>query len=543
MDEQVQILLNGEKNVDSVNVDNYIKLNVENKTGEIIEYDIRNGLSATEIFDAEREANPIYRIYGRIEYLSLLNGLSNAYNSTGAFFLHSGGTNIKNIFNSFKFYLLKATTGYTNITGNTDYIINEQFLNWTTSSPSSYPIGWIVSVTTNSYIQKTLANQAQFVLDNQTVNLITLRKNLTTSVYGDFVITTNVGISPLVVGTDLLTISVFSNATLLFTFSTLAASAGFKQYTFTATSGLPVTHVIISANSKNKSIYLDYFRMYRSTIGTITIVDTVQYARYFEVIATPSDFELYNAGYTNNVYGDQVYAFNFNKDFDVTPYVDEFGFPIMELYLYPQYQVGGNGNSPQLTETMSGTSWGTNGVERKILFTSPLPSLSNSDRVYGDLIEYSQSMFLQTQISPQTYYISTPYKDGVTQKYFQWKYDPFIPLRLRYFYDSLNNANTGTTSYEQQISIPYYATPIGDGNYVWKDILPQGYIDPITNQGVDYPFINMKRYLFSTVILDIPPNLDDTNTFQVFSEIQFGPPTLLNNAPLGDIDDIGKPCL
>lgn len=389
MDEQVQILLNSKKNVDSVDKDNYLKLDVENNTGQIIEYDIRNALSATEIFDAEREANPIYRIYGRIEYLSLLNGLSNNYNKVGDFFVNTGGTNSKNIFNSFKFYLLKATTGYTHITGGSS---------------------------------------------------------------------------------------------------------------------------------------------------------TINYVRYFEVIATPTDFELYSAGFTNNVYGDQIYTFNFNKDFDVTPYVDAFGFPATELYLYPQYQVGLNGNSPQIIETMSGTSWGTNGVKHKVIFASPLPALNIGNRVYGDLIEYSKPLFLQNQLTPQTYYISTAYKDGSTQKYLQWKYNPFIPLRLRYLNESLNNANTGTTSYEQEITIPYYATNLGNGNFVWRDILPQGFIDPLNNQGVDYPFVNMRRYLFSPIILDILPNLDDYNTFQVFSEIKFGTPTVLNKSPLGDINNIGKPC-
>jgi hypothetical protein len=396
MDEKLQILLNSKKNIASVDQDNYQKLELENKVGQIIEYDIRNALSATEIFDAEREANPIYRIYGRIEYLSLLNGLSNNYNNVGNFFISTGGTNVKTIFNSFKFYLLKAaSSGYTHITGGSS---------------------------------------------------------------------------------------------------------------------------------------------------------TINYVRYFEVIAGPSDFELYNAGYSNNVYGEQTYAFNFNKDFDITPYTDAFGFPATELYLYPQYQVGKNGNSPQIPETMSGTSWGTNGIQHKVLFTSPLPTLNIGDRVYGDLIEYAKSEFFQNQLTPQTYYISTAYKDGSTQKYLQWKYNPFIPFILRYFNDALNNVNTGTTSYGQQISIPYYATlltggTVGNGNYVWKDILPQGFIDPVTNQGVDYPFVNMRRYLFSPIILDISPNLQDSNTLQVFTQIQFGPPTIMNTAPQADnLGNIGKPC-
>ena len=385
MDEKVQILLGSTKNIHSVDADNYQTIELESKPAEILEYDIKNVLSATEIFDTERDANPVYRIYGRIEYLSLLNGLKLNYTKLQDFFLpiKTG----KNIFNSFDFYLLRAAnSGYTPIAGS-----------------------------------------------------------------------------------------------------------------------------------------------------------SIEYVRRFEVIATPKDFELYNAGFTNNVYGDQVYAFNFNRDFDITPYVDQFNFPATELFLYAQYKLGTNGNS--VPETISGTTWSTDGIERKILFAPT--TLITGNTIYGDLIEYSKPLFFQSQLSPQTYYISTSYKDDLNaDRKLQWKYNPIIPLRLRYFSDGLNQANTGTTSYEQASSIPYYATLLtgGTGNYIWKDILLQGYIDPITNLGVNYPFVNKKRYLFSTIILDVSPNLNDPNTFQVFTEIKFDVPTKLNTKPISDLSNIGKPC-
>jgi hypothetical protein len=386
MSENTEILLGSVANVDSVNVDNYQKLELENKTGQILEYDIRNALSATEVFDAERNAYEIYRIYGRIEYMSLLNGLKLNYIKLEDFFLPQK-TNNKNIFNSFDFYLLKAGTGYTRTTGGT------------------------------------------------------------------------------------------------------------------------------------------------STIDNV---------RYFDVIATPSEFELYNAGYTNNVYGEQVYAFNFNTDFDVAPYVDDFGFPLMELFLYAQYKPGKNALNQ--AETMLRTSWGANNTITKVPFTPT--ALNIGDRIYGDLIEYAKTEFLQFQLMPQTYYINTIYDAGTLQ----WKYNPFISFPLRYFYDNLSNANTGSTSYAQQSTIPYYATlltggTVGTGNYVWKEIIPQGNVDPLTGLGVDYPFVNKKRYLFSPIILDVSPNLNDSFTLNAFNQIKFGIPIPLNTKPNSDLNNIGKPCL
>ena len=55
MDEKVQILLGSTKNIHSVDADNYQTIELESKPAEILEYDIKNVLSATEIFDTERE--------------------------------------------------------------------------------------------------------------------------------------------------------------------------------------------------------------------------------------------------------------------------------------------------------------------------------------------------------------------------------------------------------------------------------------------------------------------------------------------------------
>jgi len=388
MDKSIQILLNSFKNIASVDVDNFNKIEVDNKPMEINEYDIRNVLSATEIFDAEREANPIYRISGKIEFMSMLNGLKNTY-STFSDFFYPELINSKNASNSFDYYLVRPTSGYTQV---------------------------------------------------------------------------------------------------------------------------------ISGGS------------------------TILWIRYFKVIATPSDFDIYPAGFSNNVYGEQAYAFNFNKDFNVAPYLDNFGFPATELFLYAQYK---NSSSP--AETFYFTQWNnTAGVVSpklafvpKALVIGDVIKTTAGDRI-GDLIEYSKSTFYQAQLSPQAFYIRTPYSGG----YLQWKYNPLIPFTLRYFNDNLSKANISGTSYEQVNSIPYYATDMGNGNRVWRTIMPQGYFDPLTGIGVDYPFVNKKRYLFSNIILSVAPDLNDASTLAKFSEIWFSRfATPLDITPVGDINNIGKPCL
>jgi hypothetical protein len=99
-------------------------------------------------------------------------------------------------------------------------------------------------------------------------------------------------------------------------------------------------------------------------------------------------------------------------------------------------------------------------------------------------------------------------------------------------------------------TIPNYATPIiSEGKYVWRDILPQGYVEPLTDVGVDYPFLNGKRYLFSPIILDIAPNLSklpfeiSLNTINVFNEISYMKNQYnLDLTPLTKLNNFGKPC-
>lgn len=389
MDKKLEILLPEKRNVDSVNVDLYDKFYLKNQEANLIEYDIRNVLSVTEVFDAERQNNQIYRIYGNIEWLSILNGLREDYNSISDFFLPfysppGESYSFKDLLNSFEIYLVRPSTVFTAVT------------------------------TTDS-----------------------------------------------------------------------------------------------------------------------------EYIRYFEVIATLNEIELYNAGFSKNIFNEQEYGFNLNIDIDIGDYIDALGFPLTELFLYFQYIP--KENDENIPEEMQRIVWNDNSGLPNVVSYVPT-QLSIGDRIIGNKISLNKLNYSQELLQNQIYYISTPYSIAGNIERLIWYYNPFVPLRLRYFNNEVKRANTGSTSYEVRNSIPYYAINIGDGNYVWREILPQGYIDPITGNGVDYPFINGKRYLFSNVVLDIVPSLDDFNTGNVFSEIKLNNPTVLNTRPITDLNDIGKPC-
>jgi len=537
MDKKVEILLGSERSTESVNVQEFAKAELMRKTSEITEFTVNDVVDATEVFEQERQDNPIYRIYGRIEYLSLLNGLVNNYDKLDDFFTPDFDANCKTLLNSFDFYLVRpASSGYTR--------------------------------------------------------------------------------------------------------------AG-------------------SLNSGN-------------------------YLRLFQVIATPSEFELFPAGFTTNVYDEQTYGFAFNTDFDVSEYFDNFGFPVTELFLFAKYKLKTNGNG--IDETMQYTRYITTGTGIKTNYSPKTFNVGDfvetaTGGKIGEVINYNENQYRQTLVENQIIYIKTQYEtSGGATRYLKWKYNPFIPLRLRYLSDDLSTAEmtkltensigldvifTGNTdvnssikksdeqiissditdiedwtsivnntggavtanlsngtftfgfvgdyklnfsarirfpqnsyryyavtkiqkqngstwedisgstilfenSYEEkgveivenfifgdvirvvtklipnpnelvpeETEIPDYAMELDNGQYVWREIVPQGFTEPLTGNGVEYPFMNGRRYLFAPLILSISPDLSDSNTSNVFNEISMNNnSTLLDFSPEpeNDLNDIGKPC-
>jgi len=381
MDEHFDIQLGSKRNINSVNTDIFTCIDLKISVKEVLQYNTSNTLSSNDVFDAEREINENYRIYGKIEYISLLNNLLANTPILDDFFIPKMSGNTKTLLNSFNFYLVKpATTGYT-----------------------------------------------QTTIDG----------------------------------------------------------------------------------------------------------DNTYYVRKFDVITTINNIDIFPAGFSNNVYNEQTYGFTVNVDIDITGILDQLGFPLTELYLYADFKTDTNISKQR-------TNWDSNGVSTIIPY-------NYEEKVYGDIIQFDRENFAQYAYSAQTHYINVKYLTGVGTLFevLSWKFNPLIPIRLRYFDDSVNKVNINDVSYDETSKIPYYALsyPDDSGAYrIWREIQLQGYIDPTTGLGVDYPFVNNRRYCFNTIIIDIIPNLDHENTNKQFKDLMFGLPTTLNIIPTTPLNDIGKQC-
>jgi hypothetical protein len=383
MEEQIQ--LPRLKNITETDKEIYMKTSLSSNYSNILEYDVRNVLDVTQVYETERQYVDTFRIYGEIEYLSPLNKMITGYTQLTDFFtifLPSAIT--KNILTDFKFYLLAPTTAYT----------------------------------------------------------------------------------ALITG---------------------------------------------------------------STGGT--------FLKNYEVLSELKNFEIYNAGYSTNVYGEQQYAWNFNKDFNIKGRLDGNNFPLTELYLFAQYQPQLNGNGD--AESMSGKTYDNSG--NTIITGITVSTLTTGDTVIGDVIVWNKYSFTQETINEQEYYISTPYS-GNTERLI-WKYDPIIPITIKVFEDNIERVNISGTSYEDIISVPYYATKIDEeGNYLWRNLQDKGFVDPLTGEGVNYPFVNKIHYVFNVIVLAVKPNLDDSHTATVFDEILFDADTFISSQPNSNLNNAGKPC-
>jgi len=382
MDKKIKILLNSERNVESVNVDTFNKIALMNDVSEIQEYELRNAISETQQYEIERQETEIYRIYGKLNYVSLLNGLRSDYGQIGDFFDKRKFENEKDVFNTFKFYL---------------------------------------AIPSNIFVE---------------------------------------------------------------------------------------------------------------VIGT-----TQRYGRKFEIIATPNEFQLMDAGFSKNVFNEQEYSFIFDIDFDISGKYDYLNFPITEFFLYAEYQPSSGAEGNEMIERFN---WEAGGIITEQY--TPI-DLEIGDLIIGDVVEYSARNYLQAIDTNQKYVITTPISGTSGNIDIKWEYNPFIKLNARYLQSTTTKANKDSTSYDQQQSIPDHAIDLGGGNMVWREILPQGIDDNITGDGANFPFVNKRRYLFANEVLLISPDLTDQQTLNVFEEINFGEePITISNLPITDIDNIGSPC-
>ena len=257
------------------------------------------------------------------------------------------------------------------------------------------------------------------------------------------------------------------------------------------------------------------------------------FLKRYEVVATPSDIDLMDAGFSRNIFYEKKNIFTIPEAIELYDQVDGFGKPVTDLYLYFHYK-----GSEMVTKKVFGSSFGEVNFTMDVIPSTPY---SKGDIIDGEVVTYEKENFFEQILDIQEHFIQVEYLEISSVNFLQFKYNPFHKIKIRDFGVDSIIQNVSATTVEN--IIPSYAVSLdSEGNYLWYDLLDFGYIDPIENIGVNFPFVNGSHYVFENVILTMQPDMTHTNTATVFSEISFSSNQLINTTPINGLDNAGVIC-
>lgn len=268
------------------------------------------------------------------------------------------------------------------------------------------------------------------------------------------------------------------------------------------------------------------------------------YFRRFKKIKTRNtaiiendDYEVYKLGFSKNVYDDPINQITFNEDINVNDLVDNLGRPLTELYV----SILKTDSDGLFTNISSGIesplidrlkTSNTNTYLRSIPIINmihnggnlPFPSHSalepqlniGNDEYYGDLVEYNIYDVKETKLIEISHRFNTNNREtaanlsyvngtgvspvilntdlGPRQEGYFYSPHHLIPIR-----ELSNYIEQGDSSTE---GIPDYAVDLGDGRYLWRDVLEIGFNDG-SETTLDYPFLNGCNYLYQNLSLNL----------------------------------------
>ena len=290
------------------------------------------------------------------------------------------------------------------------------------------------------------------------------------------------------------------------------------------------------------------------SLGVSTIKRSVNgklssyYVRRFKSLTSSDykDYDLYPAAYGVTYFNDEVVAFNFKNDIDVSNLLDNLGRPITELYLSiikndndsnptsinTQYWLTQQQNLPTPYNTRFWTkisagyelendasvnynirSYG----DTNFVGSTYYENIDESDDTFdGDIVEYNENELLERRLENVYHRINTVYREYLNSinsssenKKEGYIYTPFNLIQIREFSNYINpvvNLQSVLDQYNitnpieidelrKAFQIPNYATQIAPNVYKWRDLLAIGEFDN-SGSGVDYPFESGAHYVY-----------------------------------------------
>lgn len=325
----------------------------------------------------------------------------------------------------------------------------------------------------------------------------------------------------------------------------------------TGTTGYDGDHVVVRTGLDNGDLKNYYFVIDRPPIGVVNGnsrikrmfggVESIYYFRKFKKVKTRNmpviendDYETYPLAFSENIFSDPIVQFVFNEDVDVSDLRDNLNRPLSELYV-TMVKTNSNGifgsvssgiETPFLPDLLTS---GTNVWLQQIPainrihnggatpFTSHLPLESNvninqpNDEFYGDLVEYNMGEVKETVLAHVSHRFNTVSRElggsltynntvgstnpttttislGPRQEGYFYKAHHLIKIREFSSYIEMGDRFTE--------GIPEYAVDLGDGRYLWRDLLDIGFNES-NDFALDYPFLNGCHYMYDNYCFSV----------------------------------------
>jgi hypothetical protein len=249
---------------------------------------------------------------------------------------------------------------------------------------------------------------------------------------------------------------------------------------------------------------------------------SIYYLRQFKNLMLDKDnYESYPLAFSKNIFNDQIYQLTITEDLDIAGLTDNLNRPLSELYLtfvktpsknnvFGPVKSGldlefieGNLSDPQFSNVRRIHDGSTTPFQTH----DPLPMETNitinpmDDLFYGDVVEFNrleQREFVLADVLHRFNTINRETSGGVTSpagpRREGYLYKPHHLVKIREFslYVEQGDQFTG--------GIPDYASDLGDGRYLWRDLLDIGVFDG-EGDFLDYPFTNGTHYIHSNICL------------------------------------------
>jgi hypothetical protein len=318
----------------------------------------------------------------------------------------------------------------------------------------------------------------------------------------------------------------------------------------TGTTGYDGDYVVVRTGLDNGDLQGYYFVIDKPYVaGGISLTSRIQrlfggtpskyYFRIFKKVKTRNvpvietdDYETYPLAFSENVFSDSISQFVFNEDIDVSDLKDNLGRPVSELYL-TTIKTNSNGlfgsvssgiETPFLPilTTSNTNTWlqqiptinrihngGTTPFISSVPLETGLSISSTGDLFYGDLVEYNTNEVKETKLAHVSHRFNTLSREaGATINYVSTiGANPVLtpinlgPRQEGYIYQAHHLIKIREYSaYVEQgdnftDGIPPYAVDLGDGRYLWRDILDIGFNES-SDKTLDYPFLNGCHYMY-----------------------------------------------